>query len=226
MLSRFASRIYTAFPSVFNKTRAVTEIGNPVRSEIEDIKSPALRMARDGPLRVLVVGGSRGASSLNTHVPAALAECNQPISVWHQTGEADLDQTRRAYAKLGLDAKVSPFIDEIVDAYCWADLIICRAGAMTVSEIAAVGLASVLIPYPFAVDDHQTFNAQWLVDADAAKLLSNDDLNTESLATALKPLLSNKDRLVQMSINARTLHKPAAAQTVADALLEAAADEC
>jgi len=221
-VGRFASRIYTAFPSVFDNNKTVMEIGNPVRPEIEAIEDPAKRLQRPGPCQVLVVGGSLGARSLNTHVPKALAACGQSLAIWHQTGEADHQNTLDAYQQLGLQARVNPYIEEIVDAYSWADLIICRSGAMTVSELAAAGLCGVLIPYPFHKDNQQVTNAQWLVDADAAILLSNDELNGDSLAAILKPLLADREHLIRMSINARALHKPNAANTVAEALLEAA----
>lgn len=220
--SLFAARVYTAFPDVFKSSVDAIEIGNPVRTEIEAIENPNSRMQRTGPCRLLVVGGSRGAHSLNTTVPQAAARCSAPISVWHQTGEADYQSTNEAYQAAQIDARVSPFIDQIVAAYSWADLIICRAGAMTVSELAAAGLGSILVPYPYAVDDHQRTNATWLVQAKAAVLLSNDELTVEKLSSTLEQLISDRDALLQMATNARGLHKSNAASTVADALQEVA----
>lgn len=219
-VSRFASRIFTAFPDVFTTAKQVEQIGNPVRADIEAIKQPNLRTSHTEAMRILVVGGSLGAHSLNVTVPDALALCGVPVSVWQQTGPADLNATEERYRELGIQARVSAYIEDMVAAYTWADLIICRAGAMTVSELAAVGLASVLIPYPFAVDDHQTSNAMWLVNAGAGVILSNQELTPQALAYVVKPLLTDQERRIQMAVNARSLHKPHAAEKVADALLQ------
>ena len=214
VLARFAKRVLTGFPDVIPGGEWV---GNPVREAIAGIVPPEQRMeARSGPLRVLVVGGSLGAQALNSAVPEALAKIpieRRPV-VTHQAGEKHIDVLRENYKKAGVDAVAVPFIDDMAKAYGEADLVICRAGALTIAELAAAGVASVLVPYPFAVDDHQTGNARFLTNAGAAMLLPQAELNADTLA-----LMGNlgREQLLQMARQARALAKPDATGTVAAA---------
>lgn len=213
VLAGVADRVLSGFPDVFRKARWV---GNPVRREITEVAAPAARFGgRYGPLRVLVVGGSLGASILNHVVPAALALLRpeeRPI-VTHQAGVRQIDALRKAYADAGVDGELLPFIDDMAQRYADADLVICRAGALTVAELAAVGAASLLVPFPFAVDDHQTANARFLADQGAAYLLPQGELDAEHLAGILTNL--DRRRLADMAQRARALAKPAAAEEVA-----------
>jgi UDP-N-acetylglucosamine--N-acetylmuramyl-(pentapeptide) pyrophosphoryl-undecaprenol N-acetylglucosamine transferase len=230
-----ADRILTGFPDVLRKG---TWVGNPVRREIADLPPPAERQlqrlrpltrprkSRKGTppppvehLRLLVIGGSLGATTLNENVPRALAllpEEDRP-EVKHQSGEKHLDELRQAYAQAGVDGQLLPFIDDMAAAYAWADLVICRAGAMTVAELAAAGIASILVPYPHAVDDHQTANARFLTAAGAAILLPQADLTPARLAE-LRRL--PREQLLQMAERARALARPDATAIVAATCME------
>lgn len=213
VLARLADRVLSGFPGVLPGARWV---GNPVRAEIAALVEPAQRLAgRSGPLRLLVVGGSLGAAILNRTVPQALAlipAANRP-QVLHQSGEKQIEALRAAYAAAGVEADLRPFIDDMASAYAEADLVICRAGALTVAELAAVGVASVLVPLPHAVDDHQTGNARFLARQDAACLLPQNELNAERLAGILASM--DRQRLVHMACQARAQARPDAALEVA-----------
>jgi UDP-N-acetylglucosamine--N-acetylmuramyl-(pentapeptide) pyrophosphoryl-undecaprenol N-acetylglucosamine transferase len=219
VLAGVADRILTGFPEVFGKG---TWVGNPVRPEIAKIASPAERLAeRSGPLHVLVIGGSLGAQALNEMVPqgmALLGEADQPQIV-HQAGEKHLDALKANYAAVGVQAHCVSFIEDMAGAYEWADLVICRAGALTIAELAAAGVASILVPFPHAVDDHQTGNAKFLVHAGGAFLLPQTELTPEAIA-----LIRNYSRgqLLEMSEKARSLAKPAATEEVATICAEIA----
>jgi UDP-N-acetylglucosamine--N-acetylmuramyl-(pentapeptide) pyrophosphoryl-undecaprenol N-acetylglucosamine transferase len=170
------------------------------------------------------VGGSLGAKVLNETVPAALAlipEQERP-RVRHQAGQQTLDIARRAYAEAGVAAEITPFIADMAEAYGWADLVVCRAGALTVSELAAAGVGSILVPYPYAVDDHQTGNARYLADAGAARLVSQSDLSAAGLATQLRELLGDRATLLHMAEAARARAHPDAAERIAAACWELA----
>ncbi len=214
VLARLADRVLQAFP---NALPAATLTGNPVRRPIQQIAPPAERfIGRTGPLRVLVVGGSLGAQALNATVPQALAlipQAQRPL-VTHQAGEKHLAALEQSYREAGVTGALVAFIDNMASEYAQADLVICRAGAMTVAELAAVGVASVLVPFPHAVDDHQTTNAKFLSDAGAALLIAQKQLNAQSLADILSNL--KREELLEMAIKARALGKPEAAETVAD----------
>lgn len=225
LLSRFAKRVFTAFPDVFKSSVCEEQIGNPVRADFSSLQDPVARLAHGGRCRILVVGGSRGARTLNQVVPAAVAALGIEVQVRHQTGLDEHTATRQRYLDHQLDAEVLPFIDDMVEAYGWADIMICRAGAMTVSELTAAGLASVLVPYPYAVDDHQRTNALWLVQAGAALMILDQDLEASTLAESLSSLCSDKKTLTEMASKARELHRYGAAERVADALLEARASD-
>lgn len=213
VLARVADRVLTGFPDVLNNGGWV---GNPVRSEIAGVAPPAERFAgREGPLRILVVGGSLGAAALNEAVPAALGRmpADQRPLVVHQAGEKQIDGLRTAYARARVKGDLRPFIDDMASAYAEADLVICRAGALTVAELAAVGVASLLVPFPHAVDDHQTGNARFLAERGGAYLLPQTELNAERLAGILASI--DRPRLLQMAEHARALARPLAAAEVA-----------
>ena len=219
-LAKIAMRTLTGFPN----TMAHAEwVGNPIRAEFDHIPAPALRYEqRQGPLSILVVGGSLGAAALNENIPAALAfipKDSRPHII-HQAGDKHLDELQQRYADAGVTADIRPFIDDMPAAYAQADLVICRSGAMTVSELAACGVASCLIPFPFAIDDHQTANAQFLSDADAAILLPQQYLNPQDLALMIQNL--SRADLKEMAIRAHALAKPDATQRVAEVCADCA----
>ena len=202
-------------PAARHKVSRVT--GNPVRAEIEAIAPPAERFAgRTGPLRVLIVGGSLGARVLNEQVPPAVAAAGVPIAVRHQCGKGNRETVAQAYAELGVEAEVSEFIKDMADAYAWADLVVCRAGALTVSEVAAAGVAAIFVPLPHAVDDHQTRNALTLVDGGAAEFLPQSELTPASLAARLSWLAGRRETLLNMAQAARRVAIIDAAERVAD----------
>jgi UDP-N-acetylglucosamine--N-acetylmuramyl-(pentapeptide) pyrophosphoryl-undecaprenol N-acetylglucosamine transferase len=192
--------------------------GNPVREDVAALAPPAERYgSRAGPLRLLVVGGSLGAQALNTVVPQALAAlpADRRPSVVHQSGRRHLAELQSAYAQAGVAVQALEFIDDMATAYAQADLVICRAGAMTVSEVAAAGVASLMVPYPHAVDDHQTTNARFLSERDAALLIPQAELTPQRLAQVLAEL--DRPRLLAIAQHARTLARADAAARVADA---------
>jgi UDP-N-acetylglucosamine--N-acetylmuramyl-(pentapeptide) pyrophosphoryl-undecaprenol N-acetylglucosamine transferase len=177
---------------------------------------------RSGPVRVLVTGGSQGASILNQTVPAALRLLPPSIAVEvrHQAGARGEREAQDAYAAAGIDAEISSFITDMAGAYGWADLVISRSGALTVAELAAAGVAAILVPFAFAVDDHQTRNAEYLADGGAAVILPQQDLDAESLAGVLEPLLASRAKLLEMATAARRLALPDAAEKVVAACAE------
>lgn len=220
LLSRLSKRILEGFPGAFSSANQnkVVAVGNPVRKDISEIAAPEERMAnRSGEVRLLIVGGSLGAQALNETVPEALAELTDEIRpvVRHQAGSGKHEATEKAYQAASVEATVTPFIEDMAEAYEWADLIICRSGALTIAEVSAAGLASILIPYPYAVDDHQTANGRYLSDNDAAIMMQQTAFNKESLSTALETLFSDRQKLVEMSKKARALAKPHATAEVA-----------
>lgn len=200
-------------------------MGNPVRAGIAALPQPAERFAQhDGPLRLLVLGGSQGALALNRTVPAALALLPQSLRpvVRHQTGERTLEIAENAYAEYSIAAQMVAFIEDMAEAYAWADLVVCRAGALTVAELSAAGLPAIFIPYPSAVDDHQTANARLLKDAGAAEIMTEEDLTPHSLAALLSDWLSSRDRLCQRAQTARAQARPEALARITDLCLELA----
>lgn len=221
LLSKLARHNLTGFPDVFDGPRTQW-VGNPVRRSIAKLPAPADRFAgRNGPLRVLVLGGSQGAHSLNMMVPAALATLAQGrFDVRHQCGSRDVESAQQAYEKANVSASVASFIDDMADAYAWADIAICRAGALTIAELSAAGLGAVLIPFPQAVDDHQTRNAQSLVDVGAARLIADAQVNAQSLAALVDEVCSSRDALLTMASAARTLARPGAVERIVDCCLE------
>lgn len=213
MLAGIAQQVMTGFPGVLQKA---TWCGNPVRSEIATLPEPEQRYAtRNGKLNVLVVGGSLGAQAINEAVPEALAmmDADSRPQVTHQTGKRHLEAVRQQYKQMGVQAEIVPFLDDMAGQYARADLVICRAGALTVAELAAAGVASVLIPFPYAVDDHQTGNAKFLSQHGAALLLNQSELAPARLAAMLKEL--DRKRLMLMARQARNVAKADAALDVA-----------
>lgn len=220
LLAPFATKILTAFPNAFHRPNVVLT-GNPIRTQILKVHSQKV-IEKRASLRVLVVGGSLGAQSLNLMVPKALGlmEHQDKIEVWHQTGSKGLDDTQLAYRDTQVKCKQTPFIDDMAQAYVWADLVICRSGALTVSELAAAAVPSILVPFPHAVDDHQSFNARYLAEAGAAILLPQSELTPQKLCEILTSLVNNRERLQIMSKQCQTLAKPNATQEVANFFIE------
>ncbi|MEJ5153333.1 undecaprenyldiphospho-muramoylpentapeptide beta-N-acetylglucosaminyltransferase [Comamonas sp. MYb396] len=220
LLARMAQRVFSAFPHAIDGGQWV---GNPLRAEFLQQPEPAERFAgRSGPLQLLVVGGSLGAKALNEVVPKALALMapeTRPV-VTHQSGAKQIDALQANYAAAGVQASLTPFIDDAAKAYADADVIVCRAGASTVTELAAVGAAAVFVPFPAAVDDHQTANARFLVDAGAGWLVQQTVLTPENLAQMLENM--QRTGLVDMAQKAKKMQKLEAAQAVADACVEVA----
>lgn len=223
VLARLADRVLCAFPDALGKAVASEWTGNPVREAIAAVAPPAERFAgRSGPLRLLVIGGSLGAQALNTCVPAALARmapAQRPIVV-HQSGRDHLEALQDRYAQAGVEATLLPFIEDMALRYAEADLVIARAGATTIAELACIGLASVLVPYPHAVDDHQSVNARFLVERGAAWLIPQAELTPERLAAELEAL--DRPTLLAMGERARRFARPEAARRVAEVCMELA----
>jgi UDP-N-acetylglucosamine--N-acetylmuramyl-(pentapeptide) pyrophosphoryl-undecaprenol N-acetylglucosamine transferase len=212
VLSGISDRVFTAFPNVMKKAEWV---GNPLRAEFLTQGAPAERFAgRSGPLRLLVVGGSLGAKALNDTVPQALALLpeDQRPTVMHQSGEKQIDALRANYAAAGVEAQLTPFIDDTAKAFAEADLIVCRAGASTVTEIAAVGAAALFVPFPHAVDDHQTANARFLVEAGGAWRVPQPDFTPQSLADRLRAV--GRAELLEMANKAKQMEKTQAVAAV------------
>ncbi|MCW8917805.1 MAG: undecaprenyldiphospho-muramoylpentapeptide beta-N-acetylglucosaminyltransferase [Gammaproteobacteria bacterium] len=225
LLSHIASRVLEAFPATFSASK-VRHVGNPVRGDIAALAAPEERFAgRQGPLRLLVVGGSLGALALNELIPAALAllPVTDRPEVRHQCGRRHLEVTEAAYETAGVEGEVFPFIDDMAAQYGWADLVICRAGALTVSELALAGVASILIPFPYAVDDHQSANGGYLVKEGAAQLVQQRDLDSAALAEMVggycRDPVAGREKLVAMAQRARRLAMPGATAAVAAACL-------
>ncbi len=227
LLARLARVVLQAFPGSFNSSIRAETVGNPVREEIAATPAPELRYSgREGPLRLLVLGGSQGALALNRTVPGALARLPQELRpvVRHQCGSATIGAARDAYAAAGLDAELVPFIEDMASAYAWADLVVCRAGALTVAELCAVGVPAVFVPYPSAVDDHQTANAKPMADAGAAAIIQQSDLSERSLADELKRWLTSRKELLERAERARRLARPQALQRITELCLQLAGD--
>lgn len=217
ILSKIADKVLLGFPGAIRNGGKVMFSGNPVRSEITQLGSPAERYAaRSGRLKLLVIGGSLGAQALNTILPQALKCIPQESrpSVTHQAGARHLEALKRNYVEAGVEGELVTFIDNMAGRYAECDLVICRAGALTIAELSAAGVASLLVPFPYAVDDHQTCNAKYLVDRNAAILMPQNELTPQVLAKILMGL--SRDRLTEMAIKARELAKPDATRVVAN----------
>lgn len=223
ILAHLARQVLEGFPGSFGGNVPSRVIGNPIRADISALPPPAERFAgRTGPIRILVIGGSQGAARLNAVVPFALKRLAPSLAfdVRHQSGERWIEAGRTSYAQAGVRADVRPFIEDMSEAYGWADLVVCRAGALTVSELAAVGVGAILVPYPGSVDDHQAYNAQYLVRAGAAVMIADRELTAERLAAELERLASGRGKLIAMAEKARLLAKPRAADELAASCLE------
>ena len=225
LLARLARVVLQAFPGSFNDLANVETVGNPVREDIAAVPEPGSRYpGREGPLRLLVLGGSQGALALNKTVPAALALLAADIRpvVRHQCGERTIDAARAAYDGSGIDVELTAFIDDMASAYAWADLVVCRAGALTVAELCAVGLPALFIPYPSAVDDHQTANARAMVEAGAAAIIDERGLRADSLFAYLNEWLCERSTLQSRAARARALSRPDSLSRITTICLELA----
>jgi UDP-N-acetylglucosamine--N-acetylmuramyl-(pentapeptide) pyrophosphoryl-undecaprenol N-acetylglucosamine transferase len=216
LLAPFAQKILVAFPKTFKHSKVLLT-GNPVRESIVAVGQNKTIEAV-GPLKILIIGGSLGAKVLNETVPKALnqLEADVNIEVWHQTGQAGLVSSQRAYAKLKSLNRVEAFIDDMAQAYQWADLVVARAGALTIAELAAAGVPSILVPFPYAVDDHQSSNARYLADAGAAILLPQKEISATKLALLINGLARQRDSLRLMAQKSHALAKPQATEQVAE----------
>jgi UDP-N-acetylglucosamine--N-acetylmuramyl-(pentapeptide) pyrophosphoryl-undecaprenol N-acetylglucosamine transferase len=220
-LAHFANKVLAAFPSAFAHQAEL--VGNPVREEITQLPIPEVRYGqRTGKLKLLVVGGSLGATALNEVLPKALAALPENVrpEVVHQAGEKHIDALQANYYAVGVHAETKAFINNMAEMYAWADVVICRAGALTIAELACVGVASVLVPFPHAVDDHQTYNAKYLSNAGAAKLIQQTEFNVQKATEILRNL--TREVCLEMAIKAKQLAKPEATHTVAKICMEVA----
>lgn len=219
VLARLARRRLVGMPGTF-ASEEVT--GNPVRAEIAALPAPAVRPRHEGPVRLLVLGGSQGARALNLHLAEALRASGVCCEIRHQTGAQALDSTAQRYAEAGLRADTVAFVDDMAEAYRWADLVVCRAGASTLAELCAVGLPALLVPLPSAADDHQNRNADWLVEAGAALKIEEGDGFAGRLGEALADVACEPARAQRMAEAARALARIDAAERVAEACIEEA----
>jgi len=225
-LALIANRVLTGFPGAFMEVPAARHVGNPVRSEISALPPPEERLAsRRGQLRLLVLGGSQGARVFNEVLPQAMALLSADLrpEIWHQCGQGTKKKLEAAYARASVIANVNPFIEDMAAAYSWADLVLGRAGAMTIAELAAAGCAAILVPYPSAVDDHQTANARFLSERNAAILLPQPECTPDRLAELLREVSENRELLLKMAHAARGCAMIDAAETVAAVCLEVVA---
>jgi UDP-N-acetylglucosamine--N-acetylmuramyl-(pentapeptide) pyrophosphoryl-undecaprenol N-acetylglucosamine transferase len=218
VLAGISDKVMVAFPDAL---KGAEWTGNPVRSEIAAIAPPETRFGgRAGPLKLLVVGGSLGAQALNEALPKALALVSERPKVVHQAGEKHLDSLKKHYQEARVEGELVAFIDDMARRYAEADLVICRAGAVTLAELSAGGMASILVPFPHAVDDHQTANARFLAERGAAILIQQRDLSAQKLAQLIRSL--DRAKLLDMAQKARALGKPDAARVVAERCMELA----
>ena len=213
LLSKIATKILQAFAGALPKGQTV---GNPVRADILELKSKPEGYRQGRPLKLLVVGGSLGAQAINTLMPQVLSQWGGDVrlDVWHQTGRRNIDSVAALYEDAQVEARVDAYIENMNDAYYWADVVLCRAGAMTISELAIAGLPSILVPFPYAIDDHQTKNAKSLVMVGAAKLMAQDELNFSSLTQVLEEFVSDEGLLNKMGAAAKRVAYPNATQDV------------
>lgn len=202
LLSVLAKRVMQGFPGAFKAGSKVVTIGNPVRTEIENIPAPELRIPSDRkPFRMLVLGGSLGAKALNEMVPHSLSLMNAELrpEVMHQTGDKHFQETKNLYESIGIKANLVPFVKDMAEVYSWADMVLCRAGALTVAELCAAGLGAIFVPFPHAVDDHQTANAEFMVKEDAALCVQQKDLTQERLADIVEQFALSPVKRLEMA---------------------------
>ncbi len=227
LLARFASRVLTGYPVMLGGGKA-EHIGNPVRVEISALPLPEKRWRTEGSLRLLVLGGSQGALAINRVVTEAVAQWGESgeLDIWHQTGAAHCEVVEAAYQDMRTSDQVTvraeAFIEDMAAAYAWADVVLCRAGALTVAELTAAGVASWLVPLPHAIDDHQRANARWLETHGAGRVLEQSSLTAESLKELLVKAINNRGELLDMGRAARRLAKPDAAAVAAGYCMELA----
>lgn len=216
-LKHFSKKVLTGFPGVFPAGVGAAAVGNPVREDIANLSAPKQRFqGREGKLRLLIFGGSLGAQAINQVVPrvlASLPEAERP-EVYHQAGTKLYEETLAAYQAAGIEAKIVPFIADMREAYAWADLVLCRAGALTVAELCAAGLGSILVPYPYAVDDHQTANANYLAQSGAAILIQQRDLSEQRLLQTIQDLRASPEKRLAMAEAAYALRKVDVPETI------------
>ena len=218
LLGFLASRVLQGFPNSFKSSMRAEWVGNPVRASIAETAEPIKRVEVPKVIRLLVLGGSLGAKSLNEILPRSLAliGSSRNIIIRHQCGQKHVDECKKNYQQVSVQAEVTEFISNMAEAYNWADLVVCRAGALTIAELSAVGVASILVPYPHAVDDHQTHNASALLDVGAAVLIDESELDEEMLSNKIIELTSSSNNLFNMAVAAKTQAKPKAAVSIAD----------
>lgn len=222
ILARFAKRVLEGFPAAFSQRPNVLSIGNPVRNEMINLAPPQSRLMPQRKLKLLVVGGSLGALALNEIVPQSLNLIpeNQRPEVWHQTGEKHFAVTKKNYERLSIDAKLQPFIHDMSAAYGWADIVLCRAGALTVAELCAVGVGAIFIPFPFAIDDHQTANAQYMVSKNAAICIQQKDLTANRLSKIIRDYGNTPEKCLAMAMAAYQLRKTEVTKRIFDIISE------
>ena len=218
LLAVIATRVLQGFPNCFKASMKAEWVGNPVRTSIAKTVEPTKSVGMPENIRLLVLGGSLGAKSLNEILPKTLAliGSSKSITVRHQCGQKNLKDCKRNYQQVRIEAEVTAFISNMAEAYSWADLVVCRAGALTIAELSAVGVASILVPYPYAVDDHQTYNASALLNVGAAVLIDEAELNEKVLSNRIIELTSSSDNILNMAVAAKTQAKPEAAVSIAD----------
>lgn len=226
LLYRLAVRNYFGFAKAANNIPRSEVIGNPIRADLIGLKSPKdrLTLRKSKNLNLLVIGGSLGAASLNQKIPEAIALLNHSDrpQIKHQCGKKHIDSCKNSYERNGVDAEVLPFIDDMRTAYEWADLVVCRSGALTIAELSTVGIASILIPYPYAADNHQFHNASFLKSKNAAQVINEIDLDGPSLASLLMQYQDNRDELITLAINARAQAMDNATENLAKGILTGA----
>lgn len=222
ILAMLAKRVLISFPGTFPVRYRPVLTGNPLREEFFHMDNPDVRFSnRKGAIRLLILGGSQGSLALNQVLPLALKQLKDfPITIKHSTGETSLEVTRQAYQANGIEVELHPFIGDMASAYAWADLCICRSGALTVAEICAVGVGAIFVPLPWAVDDHQTKNAQPLEAAGAAKIVQQSALTPEYLANLLRELCSDRGQLLKMAQAAKCLSSHNATEEVVKQIVE------
>lgn len=214
VLRVFARKVLFSFENTFKQDKKHLLIGNPVRKEITSVST--YKVNDKDEINLIVLGGSLGAQTLNQYVPQALALLNKKVNIIHQCGEKHLQAAQENYAKAGIDAKVVAFIKDMHEVYAWADFAICRAGAMTVAELSISAVPAIFIPYPYAIDDHQTRNAQALVDIGGAELLDEKQVSAETLSNKLLSFIEDKEKLANMQSNIQKAAKPLAVQQIAE----------
>lgn len=230
-LNRFSRWTLQAYPGAFSESDKVKTVGNPVRQDIGSDKDPAERIEGDNKsVHILVIGGSRGAAVFNEELPETFSLVNSGLQVHvkHQCGKGNHDEVDARYQQIAnnkVQFEVREFIDDMAQAYQWADLVVCRAGALTVAEIAMAGCVAIFVPYPHAVDDHQTYNARYLADQGAALIIQQHDLSKERLAQEITALANDKEHLIEMARKAQALARPEATHTVAEYCKQAAEEK-